>query len=58
MPGRAQRENRTAEQTTELRMKLSQVFPGQDSTVTLQLQLHPAETDINLLSSFILEQME
>ncbi|KAF6730666.1 NEDD4-binding protein 1 [Oryzias melastigma] len=58
VPGRALRENRTAEQTTELRMKLSQVFPGQDSTVTLQLQLHPAETDINLLSSFILEQME
>ncbi|RVE60328.1 hypothetical protein OJAV_G00179810 [Oryzias javanicus] len=57
-PGRVQQENRTAEQTTELRMKLSQVFPGQDSTVTLQLQLHPAETDINVLSSFILEQQD
>uniref|UniRef100_A0A8C8DWZ4 RNase NYN domain-containing protein n=1 Tax=Oryzias sinensis TaxID=183150 RepID=A0A8C8DWZ4_9TELE len=56
--GRAQRENRTAEQTSELRMKLCQVFPGQDNMVTLQLQLHPAETDVNLLSSFILEQQD
>uniref|UniRef100_A0A3P9MK74 KH and NYN domain containing n=1 Tax=Oryzias latipes TaxID=8090 RepID=A0A3P9MK74_ORYLA len=56
--GRAQRENRTAEQTSELRLKLCQVFPGQDSMVALQLQLHPAETDVNLLSSFILEQQD
>ncbi|KAF7653550.1 hypothetical protein LDENG_00081380 [Lucifuga dentata] len=47
---------RSPEQTAGLRERLCQVFPGQDSMVTLVLQSHPSEKDINLLSDLILEQ--
>ncbi|XP_071020202.1 NEDD4-binding protein 1 [Oncorhynchus clarkii lewisi] len=47
---------RSAEETSRLRESLSQVFPGQDSMVTLVLQCNPTVTDINSLSHFILEQ--
>ncbi|XP_076018544.1 protein KHNYN [Genypterus blacodes] len=47
---------RSPEETAGLRECLYQVFPGQDSMVTLVLQSHPAETDINVLSDLILEQ--
>uniref|UniRef100_UPI003AAC2975 NEDD4-binding protein 1 n=1 Tax=Centroberyx gerrardi TaxID=166262 RepID=UPI003AAC2975 len=47
---------RSPEETARLRERLCQVFPGQDSMVTLVLQSHPAETDINSLSDLILEQ--
>ncbi|CDQ87635.1 unnamed protein product [Oncorhynchus mykiss] len=47
---------RSAEETSRLRESLSQVFPGQDSMVTLVLQCNPTVTDINSLSHIILEQ--
>lgn len=47
---------RRPEETASLRERLCQVFPGQDSMVTLVLQSHSAETDINVLSDLILEQ--
>lgn len=47
---------RSAAETSRLRERLSQVFPGQDSIVTLVLQCNPTVTDINSLSHFILEQ--
>ncbi|XP_029610261.1 protein KHNYN [Salmo trutta] len=47
---------RSAEETSRIRESLSQVFPGQDSMVTLVLQCNPTVTDINSLSHFILEQ--
>ncbi|XP_041724154.1 protein KHNYN [Coregonus clupeaformis] len=46
---------RSAAETSRLRESLSQVFPGQDSMVTLVLQCNPTVTDINSLSHFILE---
>ncbi|KAM6908989.1 NEDD4-binding protein 1 [Xenentodon cancila] len=48
--------DRTPEETTALREQLSQVFPDQGNMVTLVLQCHPGETDINALSGLILEQ--
>ncbi|CAG5929576.1 unnamed protein product [Menidia menidia] len=48
--------NRTPEETAGLRDDLSQIFPGQDNTVTLVLQCHLAERDINVLSDLILQQ--
>ncbi|XP_030018492.1 protein KHNYN [Sphaeramia orbicularis] len=50
--------NRSLEQTADLIEQLGQVFPGQDSMVTLVLQCHPTETDINVLSDLILEQQK
>uniref|UniRef100_A0A4W5MYZ8 KH and NYN domain containing n=1 Tax=Hucho hucho TaxID=62062 RepID=A0A4W5MYZ8_9TELE len=54
--GPGQGVERSAEETSRLRESLSQVFPGQDSIVTLVLQCNPTVTDINSLSHFILEQ--
>ncbi|XP_061566013.1 NEDD4-binding protein 1 [Cololabis saira] len=48
--------DRTPEETTALREQLSQVFPDQDNMVTLVLQCHPGEKDINALSGLILER--
>lgn len=48
--------NRTPEETAKLREQLCQIFTGQDNTVALVLQCHPAETDVNVLSDLILEQ--
>ncbi|KAG7496303.1 KHNYN-like [Solea senegalensis] len=48
-------ESRSPEETLSLREQLCLVFPGQDNEVTLVLQCHPAETDINVLSDQILE---
>ncbi|XP_023826906.1 NEDD4-binding protein 1 [Salvelinus sp. IW2-2015] len=47
---------RSAAETSRLRESLSQVFPGQDSIVTLVLQCNPTVTDINSLSDFMLQQ--
>ncbi|XP_048092717.1 NEDD4-binding protein 1 isoform X1 [Alosa alosa] len=47
--------HRSAKETSRLRESLSQVFPGQESAVTLALQKHPILTDVNLLSHYILE---
>ncbi|XP_076846868.1 protein KHNYN isoform X2 [Brachyhypopomus gauderio] len=46
---------RTSEETLKLKQHLAQVFPGQESMVTMTLQCHPTVTDINKLSYFILE---
>uniref|UniRef100_A0A3P8TFH5 KH and NYN domain containing n=1 Tax=Amphiprion percula TaxID=161767 RepID=A0A3P8TFH5_AMPPE len=48
--------DRSLEETAALREQLCQVFSGQDNMVTLVLQCHPAETDVNVLSDLILEQ--
>ncbi|XP_029943993.1 protein KHNYN isoform X2 [Salarias fasciatus] len=50
--------DRSAEDTAALRERLCQVFPGQDNMVTLVLQCHPAETDLNVLSDLVLEQQK
>ncbi|XP_072233074.1 protein KHNYN isoform X2 [Leuresthes tenuis] len=50
--------DRTPEETAGLREQLSQVFPDQDNMVTLVLQCHTAEKDINVLSDLILEQQK
>uniref|UniRef100_A0A3B4ADV5 N4BP1 C-terminal UBA domain-containing protein n=1 Tax=Periophthalmus magnuspinnatus TaxID=409849 RepID=A0A3B4ADV5_9GOBI len=50
------RAERSPHETTLLRQQLCQVFPGQDSMVTLVLQSHPKETDINALSALLLEE--
>ncbi|XP_056156596.1 NEDD4-binding protein 1 isoform X2 [Lampris incognitus] len=47
---------RSLEETARLRESLCQVFPDQACMVTLVLQSHPTETDINSLSHLILEQ--
>ncbi|KAK6323399.1 hypothetical protein J4Q44_G00057380 [Coregonus suidteri] len=47
---------RSAAETSRLRESLSQVFPGQDSIVTLVLQCNPTVTDINSLSHIMLQQ--
>ncbi|KAG7221478.1 hypothetical protein INR49_002453 [Caranx melampygus] len=57
-PGPAPRLERSPEETTRLRAELSHVFPGQDNMVTLVLQCHPNETDINVLSELILQQQD
>lgn len=49
------RADRSPGETASLREELSQVFLGQDNMVTLVLQSHPAETDINALSDLILQ---
>ncbi|XP_026852488.2 protein KHNYN [Electrophorus electricus] len=46
---------RTSEATLRLKQDLVQIFPGQESMVTMTLQCHPTVTDINKLSHFILE---
>lgn len=48
--------DRSVEETQRLKRELVQIFPGQDSVVMMMLQCHPALTDINRLSHFILEQ--
>ncbi|XP_039997231.1 NEDD4-binding protein 1 [Xiphias gladius] len=57
-PGLVFSADRNPEETISLREQLCQVFPGQDNMVTLVLQCHPAETDINVLSDLILEQQK
>ncbi|XP_060922305.1 protein KHNYN [Limanda limanda] len=57
-PGLMLRADRSPEVTADLRELLGQVFPAQDNVVTLVLQLHAAETDINVLSDLILEQQD
>ena len=57
-PGLMPRPDRSPEDTADLRDRLGQVFPAQDNVVTLVLQLHSAETDINVLSDLILEQQD
>nr|XP_057924332.1 protein KHNYN [Doryrhamphus excisus]XP_057924333.1 protein KHNYN [Doryrhamphus excisus]XP_057924334.1 protein KHNYN [Doryrhamphus excisus] len=47
--------HRTPEDTAKLREHLSQVFMGQSDMVTLVLERYPAETNINVLSEFLLE---
>lgn len=47
---------RSPEETARLRESLCQVFPGQDSMVTLVLQSYPTERDINSLSDLMLEE--
>lgn len=54
--GQGVRAERSPEETANLREQLCQVFPNQDNMVTLVLQCHSAETDINVLSDLILEQ--
>lgn len=54
--GQGARAERSPEETANLRDQLCQVFPNQDNMVTLVLQCHSAETDINVLSDLILEQ--
>ncbi|KAM8881424.1 protein KHNYN [Synchiropus picturatus] len=49
---------RTVSETSSLKTQLCQVFPGQDSMVTLVLQSHPAERDINVLSELLLQKQE
>uniref|UniRef100_A0A146NTF0 KH and NYN domain containing n=1 Tax=Fundulus heteroclitus TaxID=8078 RepID=A0A146NTF0_FUNHE len=48
--------DRNPEETACLRDQLLNVFPGQDNMVTLVLQCHAAERDINVLSGLILEK--
>ncbi|XP_037832321.1 NEDD4-binding protein 1 isoform X2 [Kryptolebias marmoratus] len=50
--------DRTTEETAGFREQLLSVFPGQDNMVTLVLQCHQAERDINVLSDLILEQQK
>ncbi|CAB1416899.1 unnamed protein product [Pleuronectes platessa] len=57
-PGLMLQAHRSPEDTADLREQLGHVFPAQDNVVTLVLQLHPAETDINMLSDLILEQQD
>ncbi|XP_056225547.1 protein KHNYN [Seriola aureovittata] len=57
-PGLGFRAERSPEETARLREQLCQVFPDQDNMVTLALQCHSAETDINVLSDLILEQQQ
>ncbi|XP_069375295.1 NEDD4-binding protein 1 isoform X2 [Paralichthys olivaceus] len=52
------RADRSPEDTANMREQLCQVFPGQDNIVMLVLQLHPTETDINVLSDLILQQQD
>ncbi|MCJ8749081.1 hypothetical protein PDJAM_G00172240 [Pangasius djambal] len=48
---------RSAEETLRLKQDLVQIFPGQESVVTMTLQCYPMLTDINQLSYFILDQV-
>ncbi|XP_007230331.3 protein KHNYN [Astyanax mexicanus] len=50
--------DRSVEETQQLKRELVKIFPGQDSVVMMMLQCHPALTDINQLSEFILEQQK
>uniref|UniRef100_A0A096LW29 KH and NYN domain containing n=1 Tax=Poecilia formosa TaxID=48698 RepID=A0A096LW29_POEFO len=50
------RSRRSPEETAHLREQLLNIFEGQDNMVTLVLQCHLAERDINVLSDLILEQ--
>uniref|UniRef100_A0A096LZF6 KH and NYN domain containing n=1 Tax=Poecilia formosa TaxID=48698 RepID=A0A096LZF6_POEFO len=47
--------DRSPEETAHLREQLLNIFEGQDNMVTLVLQCHLAERDINVLSDLILE---
>ncbi|KAJ8366243.1 hypothetical protein AAFF_G00365060 [Aldrovandia affinis] len=56
-PGRSAAESsglRGAAESCSLREQLSQVFPGEDSLVTLAIQCNPDNHDINTLSHIIL----
>ncbi|XP_034019959.1 NEDD4-binding protein 1 [Thalassophryne amazonica] len=55
-PGLVFSTDRSSEETARLSEQLGQVFPDQDSMVTLVLQSNPKVTDINVLSDLILEQ--
>ncbi|KAM9827409.1 protein KHNYN [Neosynchiropus ocellatus] len=57
-PQHHQSKQRTMTETCSLKTQLCQVFPGQDSMVTLVLQSHPAERDINVLSELLLQEQE
>ncbi|KAI5617695.1 protein KHNYN-like isoform X2, partial [Silurus asotus] len=46
---------RSAEETLRLKQDLVNIFPGQDSVITMALQCYPTIKDINQLSFFILE---
>ncbi|KAI5087952.1 protein KHNYN-like isoform X2, partial [Silurus meridionalis] len=46
---------RSAEETLRLKQDLVNIFPGQDSVITMTLQCYPTIKDINQLSFFILE---
>ncbi|XP_016531688.1 NEDD4-binding protein 1 isoform X2 [Poecilia formosa] len=50
--------DRSPEETAHLREQLLNIFEGQDNMVTLVLQCHLAERDINVLSDLILEQQK
>uniref|UniRef100_A0A096LRR0 KH and NYN domain containing n=1 Tax=Poecilia formosa TaxID=48698 RepID=A0A096LRR0_POEFO len=52
------RSRRSPEETAHLREQLLNIFEGQDNMVTLVLQCHLAERDINVLSDLILEQQK
>ncbi|XP_065117969.1 NEDD4-binding protein 1 isoform X1 [Paramisgurnus dabryanus] len=45
---------RTPEETLQLRQRLAQIFPDQESVIIMTLQSHPSIRDINQLSDFIL----
>lgn len=49
---------RSAEETVRLKQDLLQIFPEQESVVTMTLQCYPTLTDINQLSYFILDQVD
>lgn len=48
---------RSTEETLRLKQDLMEIFPGQESVVTMTIQCYPDLTDINQISFFILEQM-
>ncbi|XP_015241750.1 PREDICTED: NEDD4-binding protein 1-like [Cyprinodon variegatus] len=50
--------DRNPAETAQLREQLLSVFPGHDNMVTLVLQCHAAERDINVLSDLILEEQK
>nr|XP_055074144.1 protein KHNYN isoform X1 [Misgurnus anguillicaudatus]XP_055074152.1 protein KHNYN isoform X1 [Misgurnus anguillicaudatus] len=45
---------RTPEETLQLRQRLAQIFPDQESVIIMTLQSYPSIRDINQLSDFIL----
>ncbi|XP_068163766.1 NEDD4-binding protein 1 [Antennarius striatus] len=50
--------DRSVEETASLQKQLYLVFAGQEHMVSRVLLHHPKETDVNVLSGLILEQME
>ena len=55
-PGLEPGADRDQEETERLKARLCSVFPGKESLVTLLLQCYPRVTDINTLSSMLLEE--